>query len=448
MFRARVFTIRAAIFTTFLASSLYPNLVQAGVFQDTTELFDVPYVRTNGNGMEVYQPQTGFGYTGKVGQSAVLRDSRPIPGNFPAGSMNFSNGSPASTPSPTQTIELQKLDTPNPQSGSWWSNLKTTTENVWYYRTPFYDPFVTGSHENVPAELLNYQKPIIPPPGDLGIQVTNNISNSNNKSAGTTATVFTFSGQANSTTYSNDSLRFRWDFTSDGMPDTYFSATPRVTFQYPEVGDYTVTMQVLDPAGNIVSKSTKITIVQNTPPRAHFVVSAETVFEGQILNFDTGLSSDDQYPRNNLNYRFDWNGDGHYDTPWSTKTSWNHRFDQVGTFRVKMQAADPEGLIDDTYFDITVRMDLPPKADFQVESLRKGIYYFNANQSNDDATKLLKYRWDSNYTGKDDILFDTDFSYFSIYTINYQLSGNKTVRLQVMDEKGQIDESMATFFVE
>ena len=126
-----------------------------------------------------------------------------------------------------------------------------------------------------------------------------------------------------------------------------------------------------------------------------------------------------------------------------------HKFDKAGNYHVVMEVRDPEGLTATYYRNITVFDNEPPHANFIVQrvdsSKNTTIYKFDASISKDkESQKKLLYRWDFNYTGPDDIVYDTGFSSSSKYSGSYSTSADinagRTVRLQVKDADGATDE--------
>jgi hypothetical protein len=269
----------------------------------------------------------------------------------------------------------------------------------------------------------------------------------------TVGTTFTFNA-SESSDYETDSgkLEVRWDFDGDGRWDSYFSRVRMITHTYDKAGVYTVILEVLDNAGNTATTSKTVTIVENTAPTAYLLNSPDSGTSGTIFSFDTSKSYDSQYLKSYLQYRFDWDNDGNYDTPYEQKTQWRHKFDKSGTYHVVMQTLDPEGLTSTYCRDIVVYDNTPPVASFSV-TLKQNpsvngvtqpvIVTLDASSSGDRETPVgrLQFRWDFNYTGADDIVFDSNFSSSRKITGTYTIPGAKVVRLQVRDEDGAVTEA-------
>ncbi len=372
---------------------------------DIPNLFLVPVVTLTPEGASVFQPQTGDGYQAL-------------------------NGVKATTFGKTLSAE---------------GNSQLDSFNMGKYVPPKYDAFAPGS--------MNAQIPLpeqkISNVDQVDFSIDNNLPGSRDESYGTTQTTFTFSGRAATTNIPRGSLQYRWDFQNDGVLDSYFSTVNSITHIYPEPGEYQVKLEVLDQYGRISAVVKNVHIARNDTPTAYFQVNRISAPRNSIFRFDTSLSTDNQYSKDNLVYRFDWDGDGQYETNFQNKTIWNHLFVEAGKYQVIMQVRDPEGLTARAQITITISDDNPPKALLSVMNLANGRFKFDASHSSDDFTPLkrLKFRWDFNYTGLNDIVFDSNWSNSPEQIGNYRLGGEKTVRLQVMDEQGFIDETFAKITV-
>ncbi|HLG25241.1 MAG TPA: hypothetical protein VI588_00400, partial [Candidatus Gracilibacteria bacterium] len=242
-------------------------------------------------------------------------------------------------------------------------------------------------------------------------------------------------------------------FESDGKPDGYFSRTKKISHKYENPGVYTVTVEILDEGGLISTTSRQVTVVENTAPFAYFSYTPGTGTTNRIFTFNTKESDDSQYRQQYLAYRFDWNGDGQWDTMYEKKNIWRHKFEVSGTQHVIMEVKDPEGLTTSADAYINVTENVLPHAEFSVEvkEVKVGLdhvrnrYYFDATGSTDvENSKFLYYRWDFNYTGANDISFDTSFSSSPRHSGFYDFPGEKVVRLQVKDEDGAVTDAFMT----
>ncbi len=269
-----------------------------------------------------------------------------------------------------------------------------------------------------------------------------------NTNAGTLATIFTFNAVASTDNETDSSkLEARWDFESDSKVDSYFSLNKVITHQFKKAGIYSVKLEILDGAGNISSITKNVTVVANTSPSASFTYSPVDGTEKTIFHFDTSKSTSNQYLAYALQYRFDWNGDGKWDTKFEAKTGWNHMFNDANAHIVIMQAKDPAGQMGSATATITTHANTAPNASFIVKGVKgaNNTLLFDASSSSDTDTpsdKLL-YRWDFNYSGPNDIVYDTQFSNSSRYNGFFKTPGKHIIKLEVKDPDGKVSAAYA-----
>ena len=91
--------------------------------------------------------------------------------------------------------------------------------------------------------------------------------------------------------------------------------------------------------------------VKNDPPKAVFVA---TIAGPQRIDVDASGCTDAEEPSSKLLVRFDWEGDGGWDTQWSTVKAQTHTYNQFGTYTVKMEVKDNQGQIDGTSRTVTI----------------------------------------------------------------------------------------------
>ena len=82
-----------------------------------------------------------------------------------------------------------------------------------------------------------------------------------------------------------DNMSFSWDF-GDGEVSTEMAPT----HSYSEPGEYTVTLNVTDPVGNVGTDTIVITVNDTTPPTAAFIIVNATIKEKQVVEFNASTS--------------------------------------------------------------------------------------------------------------------------------------------------------------
>ena len=92
----------------------------------------------------------------------------------------------------------------------------------------------------------------------------------------------------------------------------------------------------------------------NQPPTAVFTATPSTGTTETVFQFDGSSSTDPEDPTSALEVRWDFDGDGNYDTSWSTVKTNSNQYSITGSYNVKMQVKDTEGLEDTETHTITV----------------------------------------------------------------------------------------------
>ncbi|MEI2770837.1 MAG: PKD domain-containing protein [Candidatus Competibacter sp.] len=95
---------------------------------------------------------------------------------------------------------------------------------------------------------------------------------------------------------------------------------------------------------------------QFIPPTAIITkISPNEVYVGDTVVFDASRSFDDIDGVGSLMVRWDFNGDGVYDTDWSTEKTGKYSYKNVGAYDVRLQVIDKDNLIGQTVFTVVVR---------------------------------------------------------------------------------------------
>lgn len=273
------------------------------------------------------------------------------------------------------------------------------------------------------------------------------------KTIGTTSTTFTFnaSGSDDEEDSSGD-LQVRWDFDGDGTYDTTFSTDKSAEYQYSDAGTYNVTVQVLDTSGQTDTASDTVTTVDNEAPTATFDASPTSGTPGTVFSFDASDVSDSQYKSTYLDVRWDWEGDGDYDTSFSVDKTTTHQYDEADDYTATVQVRDPDGAT--ATYSITIRVisSTAPTASLSVDATEgtfSTLFHFDTTGSSDDETDNddLLYRWDFDYTGDNDILYDTSWGSTATKSKSFDQTGEIKIRMEVKDGDGEIDSDTVTISI-
>lgn len=249
-------------------------------------------------------------------------------------------------------------------------------------------------------------------------------------------------------------LIYRWDFDGDGNYDTGFLSEPTITKVFWEMGTFQVKLAVRDASQQYDHAVQQIKIVRNTKPTAHFTVEPASGSPAQVFRFNADESYDDQYRRLRLQYRWDFNGDGVYDTDWSNRvyTQYTYGYGFKGIQKVTLQVRDPKNERDTFSQNVEILENTVPVAALDIEpkvGTFETMFRFSADRSYDDETpfKDLQFRWDTDYNGPDDIIYDSTFSRGNRRSLRFnqedQRTGIQKIRLDVKDKDGRIGTAVA-----
>ena len=274
------------------------------------------------------------------------------------------------------------------------------------------------------------------------LQITND-SSSGDPYAGTINTTFTFNANGSKDLEDGSAdLEARFDFDGDGKYDTIYTKNKIVKHIYFSAGEKKAIVQVKDTHGNTATDSKNITVVSNDPPTVMLSAKPISGTPGTTFNFDTTGSEDSQNQNMFLQSRIDYEGDGIYDTGFSNVRFYSHIYKTQGSYKPKVQIKDKFGNSAEKSTSIIVFLSTKPVPFFTV-SPHEGTFItnfsFNASDSQDAETilKNLKFRWDFNYTGANDIVYDTGFLFNPItYRTFKGETGERRIRLEVEDEDG------------
>ena len=83
---------------------------------------------------------------------------------------------------------------------------------------------------------------------------------------------------------------------------------------------------------------------RNTASTASFTVNPTIGTTATTFSFDASGSTDNEDATSALEVRWDWNNDGTWDTNYSTTKTATHQYADVGTYTIKLEVKDSDGL--------------------------------------------------------------------------------------------------------
>jgi hypothetical protein len=148
-----------------------------------------------------------------------------------------------------------------------------------------------------------------------------------------------------------EELQVRWDFDSDNVWDSDWNTTKTATYQYDSPGTYITVLELRDTEGSTVAASREIIII-NEAPKALFTATPLIGNKSDVFSFDASSSSDLEDPLEDLQIRWDFIGDGTWETEWSNTMTATHEFSAPNYYFVTLEVMDSHG--DATTATVTV----------------------------------------------------------------------------------------------
>src|SRR2546428_406657 len=187
--------------------------------------------------------------------------------------------------------------------------------------------------------------------------------------SGNNSTVFSFTAQVSDDHDSASSIQVRWDWTGDGTWDTAWSTTKIASHRYSTAGNKTVVVEAIDSGGLTARQSHLVQVTAqpppppppppNAPPTADFTLTPNSGNTSTVFSF-TETAADDHDSSSSIQVRWDWNGDGTWDTAWSTTKTATHTLSAARSYTVIVQAVDSGGLTAIQSHSISVTAPPPP----------------------------------------------------------------------------------------
>jgi len=171
-------------------------------------------------------------------------------------------------------------------------------------------------------------------------------------SKGDLSTVFTFSAAC--TTIDDDVVtctgwNYWWTF-GDGKNG--HSTVETITHQYDASGEFRVSLDSItcNNGGNFEGPYVDYVTVEdptaNEAPEADFNFTPDHGTTETVFNFDASYSTDKETDDDMLEVRWDWDGDGTWDTEFSTEKTATYKYAENGDYEVKLEVQDEQQLTD------------------------------------------------------------------------------------------------------
>ena len=165
---------------------------------------------------------------------------------------------------------------------------------------------------------------------------------------GAVSTTFTF--DATQSTDEQDPsymLEVRWDWDADGRWDTEWTTEKVAEFSFGSCSEHPVKLEIRDTEGwsNIAKAVVKVH-PDSIPPTAQFIVRDPSGQVGNQKQFDASPTVNASPYSTGLRYRWDFDGDMEWDTPYSPLELVTYDYDVLGSVTVTMEAINSLSLTD------------------------------------------------------------------------------------------------------
>ena len=256
---------------------------------------------------------------------------------------------------------------------------------------------------------------------------------------GATTTLFTFDASATLEQATTEQAVFvRWDWNGDGIWDEPFSTKKTWIHRFFEPGLHEVRMEASGIRGQRDTATFLFDVEQGySPPFPAFTCQPDSSNVLELFHFDATLTRDDEDSLETLQFRWDFDGDGIFDTPWSGNPLITHKYDAVQDFPASLEVIDPSGLSARISRTVIVnRLDQAIVPEFTMS----GGHFTVEDTIRTDASasrhtlnhSITGYSWDFGDDGIWDLVEEPEPFASHVFPV----SGKRKIRLRVHDDRG------------
>ena len=179
--------------------------------------------------------------------------------------------------------------------------------------------------------------------------------------AGNTTQTFMFDmSKSESQTGRGAKLFTRWDWNGDGKWDTPFTRMLQYEHRFYAPGTWYPKLEMTNLDGGTDSLRLSITVTRgySAPRPVVKIVPAEGHIYTSFL-LDASATHDDEDSLDQLDFRWDFEGDGVWDTSYGDSTKIHHTYPETGFYQPGFQVRDPKGLVTQGRLKVNVSMKDP-----------------------------------------------------------------------------------------
>jgi PKD repeat protein len=225
--------------------------------------------------------------------------------------------------------------------------------------------------------------------------------------------------------------KYEWDLDGNGTYETDTGTTPTAGNTFATPGTKTVGLRVTDNSGATATTTVTVT-VQNRAPSASITATPNPVVSGSNVTFDASGSKDSDGTI--VEYEWDLDGNGTYETPGFGKSTTFVAYAKPGTRTVGVRVTDNSGATATASLTLTVQ-NRAPSASFTATPnpvSPNATTTFDASASKDPDGTIAKYEWDLDGNGT----YETNTGTKATTTRSYTTEGTVNVSLRITDDSG------------
>ncbi len=240
----------------------------------------------------------------------------------------------------------------------------------------------------------------------------------------------------------------RWDMNADSAWDAAFTACPTLSYRFYQKGSHKIRMEFLTKDGKRLAFDKIIKVDQGySAPHAAFTIDPP---EGNYLTeftFDASSTIDDEDAFSSLQFRWDFENNGIWDTELSASPIAKHKFSKSADYSVKLSVMDPTHRVATETKTLSVNLiDTLIKVDFtwlSKDGTVKDTFLLDAAGTHHliDSSRVFSYSWDI----KSEVVFGpfTDPKFLHVFWN----AGMEKVTLTAKDQFGLSNSITKEFYV-
>lgn len=256
---------------------------------------------------------------------------------------------------------------------------------------------------------------------------------------GQTTTIFKFDLSETFGQDPNNKIFVRWDWEGDSIFDTPFVHESVLTHRYFASGKYNPRAEIKNLSGQSTDSSFHVEVITGySSPRAAYKITPETGNPYTVFQFDASLTQDDEDSLSTLLFKWDFDGDGTWDTELNNQYLVEHVFPVVQGYFPNVYVVDPSKranaysqVLIVTLLDTCIVPYFTANSDSLVQN-EESIFDASSSISACNNEEQLWYKWDF----ENDMIYDTEWLEDPVTSHVFPNEREYWVRLVVKNTKG------------